>query len=64
MLNPRYNDATMPQWQLDVHTHSDKCKARMGLLEAARQECEAFVARRAQSEAAAGCAFERETWGW
>ena len=64
VLTPRYNDAKMPQWQLDVHTYGDACKARVLLLEAAKRECEGYVSRRAGVDAAAAYAEERGTWGW
>ena len=64
VLTPRYNDAKMPQWQLDVHTYGDACKARVLLLEAAKRECEGYVSRRAGADAAAAYAEERGTWGW
>jgi hypothetical protein len=60
----RYNDATIPQSELDQHTHGEKCKARMELLRVARMLRETHGRRRAGNEEAGNYEFERPTWGW
>jgi hypothetical protein len=60
----RYNDSTIPQSELDQHTHGDKCKARMELLRVARMLRDAHLRRRAEDGVAASCDVDRPLWGW
>ena len=64
VLHPRYTDKTIPQWQLDVHTYSDACKAKLLLVADARRECEVYLRRKEMEEGVAGYSEERPSWGY
>jgi hypothetical protein len=65
-LKPSFSstDKTIPQWQLDVHTYSDACKAKLLLVADARRECEVYLRRKEMEEGVARYSEERPSWGY